>query len=115
MLDMGVSTNKFANWTKVVIVGCDGAAFQGNNANPVKSKNESNLYFRGSVNTRSAFSWVDSQVSLNSAKKIVLAGTLAGGVGVFLWIDYLRGLVSDPKKVYGIADSALYKTPDEVN
>lgn len=35
MLDSDDTSNKFANWTKIVITYCDGALFQGNNLNPV--------------------------------------------------------------------------------
>ncbi len=37
----------------------------------------------------------------------MLAGANAGGVGVFLWIDYLKGLVTDKSKVFGVSDSSI--------
>lgn len=57
------------------------------------------------------FKWIDSRYNLNKANKIVLTGFSAGGFGTYLWIDYLRGLVSDPNKVYGVVDSAMYINP----
>jgi len=81
---------------------------QGNNNEPVPVNN-TNIYFRGAVNTRSHFNWASNKVNFNTtAKKIVLTGSSAGGIAVFLWIDYLRGLVSDPTKVYGIVDSGIF-------
>ena len=112
MLDYNVTTNKFRDWTKVVIMGCDGGGFQGNNVNPVKH-NGSTLYFRGSVNMRAIFKWANDTFILSSGEKIVMAGSQTGGLGVYLWIDYLKGLVSDPSKVYAIVDSAIYMIPEE--
>ena len=31
-----------------------------------------------------------------------------------IWIDYLKGLVTKPEKVYGIVDSAMFMDPKEV-
>ncbi len=112
ILDSSVITNRFSAWTKIVILGCDGGAFQGNNVNPVKH-NGSTLYFRGSVNMRTAFKWADQKYNLNQADKIVLAGPQTGGVGVYIWIDYLKGLVTNPNKVYAISDSSIYMKPEE--
>ena len=81
--------------------------------NPI-SFNGSNLYFRGSVNMRASFKWADLKFNLSRADRIVLAGSGAGGVGAFLWIDYLKGLVSNKSKVYGIADTAIYMDPVEM-
>ena len=60
---------------------------------------------------RAHFKWINQKYSLNSASKIVLAGSQSGGIGTFLWVDYLRGLVSNPDKVYGIVDSGLIMGP----
>ena len=102
--------NKFANWTKIVVMYCDGAFHQGNNKSPIKYK-DTQLYFRGAVNTRSHFKWADNKYGLGKAKKIVLSGSSAGGMATFLWIEYLKSLVPDPKVVYGIADSAIFYEP----
>ena len=40
-----------------------------------------------------------------------MAGISAGGMATYLWIDYLRGLVNDPNKVYGIVDSGIFFSP----
>ena len=60
---------------------------------------------------RSHFKWLDQQHGLSEAKKIVLAGSVAGGTGVFLWVDYLRDMAKNKDEVYGIADSAVYFDP----
>jgi hypothetical protein len=73
--------------------------------------NGTNLYFRGAVNMRSHISWANTKFNFNKANKVVLAGSSAGGTGVFLWIDYLKSQVSDPSKVYGVADSGIFMDP----
>jgi fermentation-respiration switch protein FrsA (DUF1100 family) len=110
ILDTNPAKNKFAGWTKIIIIYCDGSLYQGNNNNPVPYKG-TNIYFRGAVNMRSHISWANSKFDLNKANKVVLAGSSAGGFGVFLWIDYLKSQVSDPSKVYGIADSGIFMDP----
>jgi hypothetical protein len=92
ILDTAPSKNKFASWTKIIIIYCDGSLHQGNNINPVPYKG-ANIYFRGAVNMRSHISWANTKFNLNKAKKVVLTGSSAGGVGVFLWIDYLKSQV----------------------
>jgi hypothetical protein len=104
------SINRFANWTKIAIIYCDGTLFQGNNIHPVPV-NGTNLYFRGSVNMRSHFSWANAKFDFNKAKKILLTGSSAGGIGTFLWIDYLKSLVIEPSKVYGVVDSGIFMDP----
>jgi hypothetical protein len=100
----------FANWTKVVMIYCDGAFHQGNNNNPIKYK-DAELYFRGAVNTRSHFKWTDMKYNLSAAERIVLTGSSAGGIGVYLWDEYLRGLVDHPERVYSVADSSIFYDP----
>lgn len=111
ILDASIKDNKFVEWTKIVILYCDGTIYQGNNKNPI-DVNGTTIYFRGSVIMRSHFKWIDTEYDLNAAEKIVLTGFSAGGFGTYLWIDYLRGLVKDPEKVQGIVDSAMYLNPD---
>ena len=40
-----------------------------------------------------------------------MAGGSSGGIGVYFWIDYLRGLINDPKKLYGVIDSGIFLDP----
>ena len=56
--------------------------------------------------------WTDEQYNFSTAKKIVMTGISAGGMATYLWIDYLRGMVNDPNKVYGIVDSGIFFGPE---
>jgi hypothetical protein len=47
-------TNKFADWTKIMVPYCDGSLHQGYAKEPIRYK-DANLYFRGARITRSLF------------------------------------------------------------
>ena len=110
MMD-AVKSNKFAEWTKIVLLYCDGTLFQGYKKDAYRYKGK-DLFFRGSKIMKSHLKWIDQEYNFSTAKKIVMAGISAGGMATYLWIDYLRGLVNDPKKVYGIVDSGIFLGPD---
>lgn len=92
------------------MIYCDGAFHQGNNVNPIQYK-DTKLYFRGAVNTRSHFKWTDLHYNLSAAEKIVLTGSSAGGIAVYLWHQYLKDLVPHPERVYSVADSGIFYDP----
>ena len=109
MMDV-TSSNKFKDWTKIVLLYCDGTLFQGYNKNAYSHKGK-DLFFRGSKIMRAHLKWINEQYNFSTAKKIVLTGISAGGMATYLWIDYLRGIVNDPNKVYGIVDSGIFFEP----
>ena len=94
---------------------CDGGLLQGYTKQPVKVKNEEGkeeeIYFRGSAIYRANFKWIDKIFDLNAAEKIVFAGSSFGSIGVFNWMDYLKSMVKNPEKIYGILDTVLYPSP----
>ena len=45
---------------------------------------------------KSHLKWIDNLSSLEKADQIVMAGVSAGGGAAYLWIDYVRDLVSKP-------------------
>ena len=92
------------------MIYCDGAFHQGNNKNGVQYK-DTTLYFRGGVNTRSHFKWADNKYNLSNADKILLTGSSAGGIGVYLWHQYLKDFVTHPERVYSVADSSIFYDP----
>jgi hypothetical protein len=89
---------------------CDGAFHQGNNLSPIQYK-DAKLYFRGAVNTRSHFKWADQKYNLSNAEKIVLTGSSAGGMAVYLWHQYLKDFVTHPERVYSVSDSGIFYDP----
>ena len=53
-----IPENKFAEWTKIVLIYCDGTLFQGVNNKAYNYKGK-DLYFRGSKIMRSHLKWID--------------------------------------------------------
>lgn len=89
---------------------CDGAFHQGNNKSPIQYK-DAQLYFRGAINTRSHIKWAGNKYKLAQADRIIVSGSSAGGIATYLWVDYFRTLVKDPKVVFGVADSGIFYDP----
>lgn len=110
LLAVDAAKSRFANWTKIVIMYCDGSFHQGNNKSPIQYK-DSQLYFRGAVNTRSHIKWADNKYNLSQAERIIVSGSSAGGMATYLWVDYFRSLVPNPKVVFGVADSGIFYDP----
>lgn len=101
------SSNKFANWTKIIVGYCDGSLHQGNRRNPISYKG-TNLYFRGAVNTRANIKWIEQHYDLRNAQQVVVSGTSAGGIATYLWTNYVRLQVANPNNVLSIPDSGVF-------
>ena len=106
-LSTDTALSKFASWTKVIIMYCDGSLHQGNNANSIRYK-DSELFFRGAVNTRSHLKYLLTNYNLASAESVVLTGSSTGGIATALWTNYVRSLLNDPNIMVSIPDSAVF-------
>ena len=80
---------------------------QGGNDNPISYKG-TQLFFRGGRITRSHFKWLIKKYSLNRASKILFTGGSAGGIGSFLWGNYLQSIIDKPDSVYIVPDSGIF-------
>jgi len=92
ILSTDPNKNIFANWTKVIMIYCDGAFHQGYTKAPLKYK-DAQLYFRGALITRAHFKYINNRFKLNEAQKIVISGSSAGGMSAFAWSDYVKSLI----------------------
>ena len=99
--------NRFAEWTKIGVLYCDGLTYQGSRKNPYDYKG-SQLFFRGAVNMRAHLKWIDQEYGFQNASKIVMMGGSAGAIAVYLWVDYVRDMLKDPSKLYGVVDSGIF-------
>lgn len=79
--------NPFWNWNKAYLKYCDGASFSGNN-NTVTYYNGTALYFRGFKNLQAIRNSLWSQKGLNLATDVVVGGCSAGGLAVYLHLDW---------------------------
>jgi len=104
--------NIFSNWTKAVFMYCDGAFHQGNSKDAIRYK-DTQLYFRGGVNTRAHLKYLDNTFKFSEAKKVVLTGSSAGGIATFAWADYVQTLLGKDTEYYPVADSSIFLTPSQ--
>ncbi len=101
------ANSRFANWTKVIIMYCDGGQHQGHNNEPILYK-DTKLYFRGSDNTRAHFRWLMQTYDIQGSERIVLTGASAGGIATITWSNYFRSLLQNPSSLYVVADSGIF-------
>lgn len=89
------------NWNKIYLGYCDGASFSGQVAEPVSvsaSGTHVNVYYKGryildAVYETLLFDSLNSiglTTKMSEATEIILSGTSAGGLSIFLHADYLR-------------------------
>ena len=105
-LSTNSSINKFSEWTKIILIYCDGSLHQGYRKEPIKYKN-TNLYFRGEKIIQAQLKYIEDHYSLSKADRIVLTGGSAGAIGAYLWGNTVRTLAKDPSKVFIIPDSGI--------
>lgn len=114
-LSTNPAESDFANWTKIVLGYCDGSFHQGYRKDPISYRGDK-LYFRGSLITKSHFTWIANKYpSFKNANQVIVTGSSAGGVATYIWANYVRTLVANASNVLSIPDSGIflpYKTYD---
>lgn len=86
-----LSMNPFMyNWNKVYLGYCDGASFAGSVEAPVYYNETYNLYYRGQYIIDAIYDTLLSEYGMNTAKTVVISGTSAGGLSVYIHADYLN-------------------------
>lgn len=77
---------------------------QGSNDNSIRYK-DTELFFRGADNVRSHLKWLTTNYGLADAEKVLLTGSSAGGIATFLWSNYVRSLLVNPRALFSVIDS----------
>lgn len=99
---------RFWNWTKVYVRYCDGASFGGNVEAPVTVPGQSDkIYFRG----RRVLDAVMADLlakGLDKAEGFLVNGCSAGGLSVWLHLDYIRSLVPTGVVVKGVPECGFF-------
>jgi hypothetical protein len=57
---------------------------------------------------RAHLKWINREYDFQNASKIVMMGGSAGAIAVYLWVDYVRDMLEDPSKLYGVVDSGIF-------
>jgi hypothetical protein len=97
----------FHNFTKAYVRYCDGGSFSGNVAAPVKASPTREIYYRGH---RILDAVIDSMLAagLTNAKTLIVNGCSAGGLSVYLHLDYIRSRIPDSVHVVGVPECGLF-------
>lgn len=98
----------FYDWTKVVIIYCDGSSHQGYREAPIPYKG-TNLYFRGTRNTLEQFRYLDKTFDFYNGDTIVVTGISAGGMGAYQWSNYVHQNTKKAR-VLSMPDSGFFIT-----
>jgi hypothetical protein len=96
----------FHDWNMVHINYCDGASYAGFKQDPIQIQGQ-NLHFRGAVILNEVFK-VLLELGLSKAENLVVSGTSAGGLAVYIHIDYIRSIIPKNVRVVGFPDSGVF-------
>jgi len=97
---------KLASWNKVRVQYCDGDLYSGNRLEPYQF-NGSTLYFRGQSIVEAVFDDL-ARFGLYNATEIIITGCSAGGISVYLHIDWIRKRIPAHIKVSAAPDSGYF-------
>eukprot|EP00475_Leptophrys_vorax_P039359 TRINITY_DN70_c1_g1_i1.p1 TRINITY_DN70_c1_g1~~TRINITY_DN70_c1_g1_i1.p1 ORF type:complete len:407 (+),score=95.04 TRINITY_DN70_c1_g1_i1:1213-2433(+) len=99
----------FYDWNVIFIQYCDGAFFASNRGDqPINVSGGQQLYLSGKNIVENTFSTLLNDFGMNGAEEIIITGCSAGGVAVFLHLDWIRALIPANIRVVGFADSGFF-------
>jgi hypothetical protein len=76
-------------------------------ADSIKYK-DTELFFRGADNVRSHLAWLTTNYGLVNAESVILTGTSAGGVAAYLWSNYMKSILANPRGLFTVVDSGAF-------
>lgn len=103
------------NWNKVFLGYCDGASFSGDVREPVTYSNTSQLHFKGSYILEAVYSILLDNFNMSSASDVVVSGSSAGGLSVYLHLDHIAekitssaASIGNAPRVVGVPDAGIF-------
>jgi hypothetical protein len=92
LTDSDPSINPVAyNWNKIFIGYCDGGSYSGHAIDPVAVNNgENQIHFKGRFILDALYDTFLNEFGMNNASAVIISGTSAGGLAVYLHADYLN-------------------------
>jgi hypothetical protein len=97
----------FHQWNMVKVQYCDGGFFAGDRVDPIPH-NGVPLYFRGRYIVEELFSTLMNQFNMSNADQIIITGCSAGGMAVYLHLDWIRDRIPRHIRVVGAPDSGFF-------
>jgi hypothetical protein len=98
----------FHNWNVIAIQYCDGAFYASDRADSPVNVSGTDLWFRGKDIVVNVFDVLLNQLGMDKAKEVIISGCSAGGVGVFLHLDWIRQRIPSHIRVVGFPDSGFF-------
>eukprot|EP00040_Diaphanoeca_grandis_P042186 m.264358 g.264358 ORF g.264358 m.264358 type:complete len:503 (-) comp55724_c0_seq1:411-1919(-) len=95
------------NWSFAFVHYCDGASYTGDLEQPVVYEGKP-LFYRGKRVREAVVSYLLDQRDMASAENVVISGTSAGGLGVYLNIDAIRDQIPENVRVRGLASAGFF-------
>ena len=97
------------NWNSVYLRYCDGGAFSGSRPSPL-SVNGTMLYFKGAYVREAVVADLRQRMGshFTAATDAVIGGSSAGGLAVYLHVDWWREQLPTSATVVGLADSGFF-------
>jgi len=96
-----------ANASFAFVHYCDGASFTGDAAAPATIQGKP-LYYRGRRVRDAVFAHLRDAEGMGSAESVVVSGTSAGGLAVYLNIDAIRAMLPTVPRVRGLASAGFF-------
>ncbi|XP_019857269.1 PREDICTED: pectin acetylesterase 4-like [Amphimedon queenslandica] len=107
-------TNKyFYNWNLVFVKYCDGSCYSGYLSKPFHVYG-SPIYFKGNLIVKAIFkSLIEKE--FKEATDVILTGCSAGGLGTFIFADYVKSVLPSSIKYRAIADAGYFINSLNIN
>ena len=83
------------NWNKIYVGYCDGASFSGAR----KEKASNGLHYKGYFILGAVYSTFFDKFGMGEATEVIVSGTSAGGLSVFLHLDQIAELINHTKSI----------------
>jgi hypothetical protein len=90
------------NWNKAFMGYCDGGSFSGHVSQPVLANNGSTkLHFKGRYILDAVYDTLLDDYGMQNASAVIIAGSSAGGLTVYLHADYLNHKIASAALITG--------------
>jgi hypothetical protein len=99
------------DWTAVYVPYTDGSSFTGSVEAPVQINATASVYYRGAWQRNALIAALAADQGLAQATDVVFGGCSAGGLTIYLNIDYLASstrAVAPSARVHGLADAGFF-------
>jgi hypothetical protein len=101
------------NWNKVFLGYCDGASFSGHVSEPVLANDGmTELHFKGRYLLDAIYDTLLEEYKMADASAVIISGTSAGGLSVYLHADYLNEKITSAALQNGRKKPRITALPD---